>query len=243
MRPLVLTLSVAVLLTGCSGPAPTADHGPATPLPTVDVTTGAPALSPAATSTASSTPSATLTAATRRKPALDGDVDGDGKKDSIRSTATVLTVELSGSGRTVTAAIHAEAPRSAPVLGSTDVDRDGYAEVFVETAQGASTTFVTPYRFDGTTLRELQLDGGPVRLGIGGSITHGDGFRCTSAGLLEIRSADSPDGKAFTVHADLYRLGDTRLVLVRSSTTRAKQGDPAVEQSYNVSCGSVGGGQ
>ena len=243
MRPLVLVLPAVVLLAACSGQTRAAGPGPATPLPTVDVTTAPPGPPTTAAPTATATPSAAPTAVTRRRPALDGDVDGDGRKDAIRSTATVLTVELSGGGRTVTAPIHAEAPRSAPVLGSTDVDRDGYAEVFVETAQGASTTFVTPYRFDGTTLRELQLDGGPARLGIGGSVTHGDGFRCTSDGLLEIRSADTSDGKTFTVHADLYRLNATQLVLVRSSTTKAKQGEPAVEQSYNVSCGSVGSGQ
>ena len=196
--------------------------------------TGTPSLTPA--------PTAATAAPARKVPALDGDVDGDGKPDSIRTTATVLRVELSGTGTTVTAPIHAEAPRSAPVLGSKDVDHDGFAEVFLETAQGASTSFATPYRFDGKALRELQLDGGPVRLGIGGSVTHGDGFRCTPQGLLEVRSADSTDGQAFTVHISLYRLAATQLVLVKSSTVHAKQGDPVVEDSYNVDCGSVGEG-
>ncbi|MCW2598718.1 MAG: hypothetical protein JWM02_547 [Frankiales bacterium] len=236
MRFLVLALPVALLLTACSGSSRTALSQPTSASPSVDTT--APAPTPTSTATAGPTPTTT-----RVKPAIAGDVDGDGNPDTVRTTATLLTVVLSGTGRTVTAPIHAEAPRNAPVVGSNDVDRDGFAEVFLQTAQGASTSFVTPYRFDGTTLRELQLDGGPLRLGIGGSVTHGDGFRCTPAGMLEVRSAESTDGKAFTIQIKTYRLAANTLRLVKSSTLTAKQGDLAVQQSYSVDCGSVGEGQ
>ena len=57
-----------------------------------------------------------------------------------------------------------------------------------------------------------------------------------------MRSADSQDGSAFVVHVDDYRLGTSQLLLVSSSTTHAKQGDPAVEDSYQVRCGAVGDG-
>jgi hypothetical protein len=232
------TLLIAALLlaTSCSGSAEKASQTRTSdPLPTATETTASPIPTPTAT-TASPTP------AGRKKPALDGDVDGDGTADSIRTSASTLTVELSGSDKTVTAAVHTEDPGSPGLLGSRDVDRDGYAEVFLETAHGASTTFATPYRFDGTTLRELQLDGGPVRLGIGGTVTHGDGFRCLPSGRLEVRSVDSQDGEAFTVHVDTYRLGTSELVLLSSVTSQARQGDQAVEQSYVVSCGAVGDG-
>jgi hypothetical protein len=238
MRPLLLAVPVALVLTGCSGsstPAPVPSPTATTAAPTAVPTTEAPSASP----TPSATPTPTPTA---RPAAADGDVDGDGKPDLISATDTVLTVVLSSTGKAVTAPIHAEAPRAAPVLGSTDVDRDGHAEVFVETAQGASTTFATPYRFDGTALRELQLAGAPARLGIGGSVTHGDGFRCTG-GLLLVLSSDSTDGKAYTVRTTTYRLGAQQLVAVRTTTAKANQGSPAVERSYNVDCGSVGDGQ
>ena len=239
MRPLVIAVPVALLLAACSGTAKTPDAAPSgDPLPTVIATTPVP--TPASTT---STPTASPTPTPGRKvPAVAGDVDGDGKPDAVRTTATVLTVELSGTATTVKAPIHADAPRSAPVLGSKDVDRDGFAEIFIETAQGASTSFATPYRFDGKALRELQLDGGPARLGIGGTVTHGDGFTCTPTGLLEVRSADSSDGQSFTVHSSIYRLGPTELILVSTATSKAKQGDRAVEDSYNVNCGSVGEG-
>lgn len=236
MRIASLLLALA-LLCGCSSGTgtPVATHAP---LPVETTTEATP--SPTATPTPSATPTPTPTA--RRRPALDGDVDGDGTVDSLRATSTRLTVELSGSGRSVSTAVHADGPSSPAVLGSFDVDRDGYAEVFLETAQGASTSFATPYRFDGTSLTELRLDDGPARLGIGGSVTHGDGFRCLRSGLLEVRSADSEDGNAYTVHADSYRLARSELVLVSSTTSKATQGDPAVEDSYRVSCGSVGDG-
>lgn len=236
--------ALALALAGCSGSrpsaAPTADY---TPPP--DLATSAPA-SVAASSTPAASPSATAVATptTIRPghiPALDGDVDGDGTPDAMRSTATLLSIDLSGSGTTVTAAIHAESPRNAPILGTGDIDRDGRVEVFVETAEGASTQFVTPYRYDGKVLRELQIDGGPARLGMGGTVSHGEGFRCPN-GLLEILSSDSADGATYTVHVSSYRMTGSRLVLVRTTTTRAKQGDPLVDASYRPDCGTVGDG-
>jgi hypothetical protein len=228
-------LLLALTLTGCAGGNHTAEPSPTFSPPTVETETPTP--SHTLSATASPTPSATPTAA-RRIPALNGDVDGDGTKDSVRATADLLTVDLSGGG-TVTAPVHADSPRSAPVLGYADIDRDGRSEIFLETAEGASTQFATPYRYDGKVLHELQLDEGPARLGIGGSVTHGDGFRCTR-GKLQILSSDSADGTTYTVHVDTYSVGRTTLVLVSSTTQHAKQGDPLVDASYRPDCGSVG---
>lgn len=234
MRSLILALPVALALAACSS-----DSEPQAQRSSEPSTTQEPTASPSPSPTASpaATPAPTPT---RVKPAREGDVDGDGRADAIRTTATVLSVTLSGSGRTVTAPIHAEAPEKAPLMGTFDIDRDGYAEVFVGTAEGASARFTTPYRFDGTGLHELQLEGAPVRLGIGGSVTHGDGFRCTPGGLLEVRSAESTDGTTFTVDVSTYRLGVRELALLNSSTMKAKQGDKAVAQSYTADCGAVG---
>jgi hypothetical protein len=233
---LLLALVLVALMTACSGGGKALPTRSSDPLPTESPT---PAETTPAPTVTSATPTPTKT---RQKPARDGDVDGDGVADSIRASATLLTVELSGTGKTVTAAVHKDEPGDAGVLGSVDVDHDGFAEVFLETASGASTTFATPYRFDGTALHELQLDGGPVRLGIGGSVMHGDGFSCLPSGRLQVRSAESQDGSEFTVHVDDYRLTTSQLVLVSSSTVHGKQGDPAVEESYQVRCGSVGDG-
>jgi len=235
MRRLIPVVPVLLLaLAACSGGKDEAEPTPSFSLPPIE--TASPTPSPTASPTPSPTPSPTAVA--RRIPARDGDVDGDGKRDFVRTTAERITVELSGGG-TVSAPIHAESPRSAPVLGYGDIDRDGRSEIFVETAEGASTQFVTPYRYDGKALHELQLDEGPARLGIGGSVTHGEGFRCPS-GRLEVLSSDSQDGATYTVHASTYRLTTTQLVLVTTRTQQAKQGDPLVEASYRPDCGSVG---
>jgi hypothetical protein len=178
----------------------------------------------------------------RPTPARDEDVDGDGRADAITTSDGLLSVRLTSTGATVTAPVSADAPGAAAVLGTADVDRDGRAEVFVRTAQGASTTFATPYRFDGTALHVVLRDGEPAQLGIGGSVTHGDGFRCTSTGLLEVSQAETEDGASFSVKTASYRLRGDALVQVRSSTTVAAQGDEAVDRAYTVSCGSVTAG-
>lgn len=245
MRPLVLLLPLALAVTGCStsskpgppSPTPTATASAAptpTPTPSAAPSTAGPTAGPTATPTPS--PSATVRAA------ADGDVDGDGKADAVATTATLVTVTLSGSGRKVTAAVHSDDPRPPAYAGSHDVDRDGRAEVFLRTAQGASTSFVTPYRFDGTRLVELQLSGDPARLGIGGAVTHGDGFACLASGLVDVKAADSSDGKSYTVTDRFYRLSATALVLVRTSTSHAQVGSAALAASYTADCGSVSAG-
>jgi hypothetical protein len=242
MRPLVLLLPVALALTGCSGssesavPSRNGSSASATAEPTAPPTTAVPTASPSASPSASPT-------ATAARPAADGDVDGDGRRDAVTTTATVLTVTLSGTGRKVTAPIQADDPRPAPLRGSHDVDRDGRAEVFVQTAQGASTSFVTPYRFDGTRLVALQLAGEPVRLGIGGSVNYGNGFACTPDGLIDVKESESTDGETYTIQDKVYRVAGARLALVRSGTSTAKQGSAAMMASYTADCGSVGEGQ
>lgn len=231
---LVVGLVAGLLLTGCSSDGQEA----AVPSPTLVLPSDSPTATPEPTLVATPTHTATV-APTRRASAADGDVDGDGQKDSVRATAELLTVELS-SGRTVTAEVHAETPGRPAVLGYGDVDADGRAEVFLETAEGASTQFATPYRFDGASLVELQLDAGPARLGMGGSVTHGDGFRC-ARGRLEVLGSDTDDGRTYTVHVDSYRVEGAELVLVSSRTAKGTQGDALVEASYRPDCGSVAG--
>ncbi len=238
---------VAVLLlaaAGCSGgssdtgalptTSPTATAGvTVTPLPPDEQPSELPTAVP-------TTPVPSIPAT---RAAIDGDVDGDGEPDAVRATTDLLTVTLSSTGRKVSAPVHADSPAAPKIMGSTDVDRDGYAEVFVQTVQGASTTFLTPYRFDGKVLHELQLDGSPALLGIGGSTEHGDGFRCTPEGRLELRSATANQGGGqYAVKVTSYRLSSTELVQLSTSTVQAPQGDKQVTQSYVVDCGSVGEG-
>lgn len=235
-----LLLVPVLLVTACSGDPSTIELPPtATPtVPPAVIPTTAPTPTPSTAAT-SAAPSTTATSVVRAK-AVDGDVDGDGKPDAVKATAERLTVTLSGSGRQVTAPVHADSPAPPEVLGSTDVDLDGFAEVFVKTVEGASTGFATPYRFDGKVLHELQLDGSPAVLGFGGSTQHGDGFRC-AGGRIEVRKAEA-QGQSYKVDTTTYRLTTTALVQVSRSTTTAGEGSAEVAAAYALDCGSVGEG-
>jgi len=174
-------------------------------------------------------------------PAFPGDVDGDGEPDAV-TVGEQISVQLSGDGRTVTAAVLADTPPVA--AGAEDVDRDGRAEVFVRTARGSSTTFLTPYRWDGTTFAPLLLDGQPARLGIGGSATHGEGFSCTEDGRLVVRTALRQDTGSWDLSTTTYEVAGHALTGVdRRDEAGVAEDDPRVGGSYLVDCRSVGEGE
>jgi hypothetical protein len=238
VRTAPLAVAALVALSACSGddpavlPAPTTVTASASATPP---TTGAPTGAPAPPTSAPTPLPATPTAAPTRAAARDGDVDGDGRVDAVTATQDALTVRTAT--RTLTAAVVAD--DLPPVQGVTDVDRDGYAEVFLETTRGASTAFYTPFRFDGTTLAALTLDGEPVRLGVGGSVTHGDGFACRGGRLVVSRST-SDDGERFDVTTTTYAVRGHELVRgAVERVTGVGQAHPRVAASYGVDCGSV----
>jgi hypothetical protein len=219
-----------LLVAACSGSsaAPTALTSPAT----------APASpSPEAPATPSAAASASPSAAPVAAP---GDVDGDGQADTVTVTTTTLTVALSG-GRSVSAPIVGSDVPKPVVSGLADLDRDGRAEVWVETARGASTSFVQAYRYDGTKLSELTFAGGHIRFGIGGSVTHGDGFACTPEGHLVVTTAESDTGTSYRVRTRTFRVSGAALLLLSDRTTTApSMEDRRVVAAYQVDCGSVG---
>jgi hypothetical protein len=169
-----------------------------------------------------------------------GDVDGDGAADGVSVSATAVTVSLSGGGSVSAPIVDSDVPKPA-VSGLADLDRDGRNEVWVETARGASTSFVQAYRYDGSALRELTYAGGHIRFGIGGSVTHGDGFACTDAGRLVVTTAESDDGTSYRVRSLTYRVSGGSLERVlETSATAPSMDDPRVRAAYQVDCGSVG---
>ena len=176
------------------------------------------------------------------RPAVPGDVDGDGTVDEVGVSATTVTVSLSSGGRVVAPVVGSDVPQPA-VSGLFDVDDDGRAEVFVETARGASTAFVQMFRYDGKALYEVTYDGGHQRFGIGGSVTHGEGFSCPGDGRLLVHRAETFNGTAYTVRTRVYRLVEAVLRLEGETTVTApSMEDPRVGAAYQVDCGSVGEG-
>lgn len=176
-------------------------------------------------------------------PAAQGDVDGDGEPDEITYEGSEAVVTLSGGG-VLRASVEADiAPEEPVTAGVEDLDRDGRAEVFVKVGQGASTGFLLVLRYDGSRLAAVQRDGSPLLLGYGGSATHGEGFSCTDAGTLLVRTASSDDGTAYALETVTYRVRGAAVVETsRRSGTGTGMDDPAVAAAYVVDCRSVGEG-
>jgi hypothetical protein len=220
------------LLAACSGPsAPRTADSPATPSP--------PVVEPPSPSAAPS-PAASPSASAHRGQAAPGDVDGDGQADTVVVTATQVSVTLSGGGTVSAPIVESDVPKPV-VSGLHDLDLDGRNEIWVETARGASTSFVQAYRYDGKKLAELTFEGGHIRFGIGGSVTHGDGFTCKDNGQLLVSTAESDDGTTYRVHDVSYRVSGFALIRVLETFATAKSmDDPRVRAAYQVQCGSVG---
>ena len=210
-----LPVLACVLLSGCTGSS-----------------TPAPSPAPVASASPSATPG----------PAAPGDVDGDGQADTVTVTSTAVNVALSGGGSVAALLVDTDVPQVS-VSGLHDVDGDGRAEVFVETARGASTSFVQLYRYDGKQLTEVTSEDGHVRLGIGGTVTHGEGFSCPGDGTLVVRRAETLNGTAYTIRVRTYRLtGHTLTLLGETTATATSMEDPRVGAAFQVDCGSVGEG-
>jgi hypothetical protein len=116
--------------------------------PTLLPTTPPVAVTTAAAPTTKPTPSAVPTRPVK-VPAAEGDVDGDGKRDQVTVGAAPIgegiwgvTLKLSAVG-TRKGQLHAESERPR-LVGIVDADGDGFGEVFMSIAQGASTSFWGP---------------------------------------------------------------------------------------------------
>jgi len=259
-RPLVVLSALLLFVTACGqdavAPGSAGSTAPASALPGPPATTPPPPQATTAPSTTASTgpsspgPSSTVPptaasadSATRTGPAAQGDVDGDGEPDEIAYEGSEAVVTLSGGG-VLRAGVEADiAPEEPVTAGVEDLDRDGRAEVFVKVGQGASTAFLLVLRHDGSRLAALQRDGTPLLLAYGGSATHGDGFTCTDAGSLLVRSASSDDGTTYALQTVTYRVrGDAVVETGRTSATGTGMDDPAVAAAYVVDCRSVGEG-
>jgi len=240
----------AATLAGCATSAPTTQ------------TSATAATSPAATSAAAvPSTSAGLSPATspatspaRGREAAGWDVDGDGRRDRARLVYLggdgpdnwELVVDMTTLGQQTvrfTGGPILPGSTAAPTIaGSADADQDGHAEVFVKADSGASTQFWTIFKLVGGRIRQVTSEGRPVRITVGGSVTHQGGFRCDGAQFVTVsEGAELPGYTTWTYERDTFAWSGAELVPVSKRTgqvTSAHPGSPPAAYS-GVSCGGL----
>jgi len=221
----------AAALAGCSTSTPTTGTGATIP-----------------------TAPAAATSAVRGRQAVDWDVDDDGRPDRARLVYLggygpdnwKLVVNMTTLGqRTVRFTGDPLLPgnTAAPTIaGSVDAERDGHAEIFVKVSSGASTQFWTIFRLVGQQIRQVTSQGQPVRLAVGGSLTHQGGFRCEGAQFVTVtEGAELPRYTKWAYERGIYAWSGARLMLVSKRSgqvTSARPGDPPAAYT-GVSCGDL----
>jgi hypothetical protein len=129
------------------------------------------------------------------------------------------------------------------IAGSVDADRDGHAEIFVKVDSGASTQFWTIFKLVGRQIRQVTMQGQPVRLAVGGSVTHQDGFRCNGTQFVTVHEGVAGNYTTWSYERDTYTWEGSTLVFVSKQSgqvTSAQPGNPPAAYS-GVSCGDLPG--
>jgi hypothetical protein len=233
------------VLAGCAASASTTQASGTAATPT--------AATPSATSPPPSAgPSPSISPA-RERVAADWDVDGDGRRDRARLVYLggygpdnwELVVDMTTLGqRTVRFTGDPVLPGGddAPTIaGSVDADRDGHAEIFVKVGSGASTQFWTIFKLVGRQIRQVTIQGQPVRLAVNGSVTHQDGFRCSGTQFVTVHEGVARNYTTWSYERDTYAWEGSTLVFVSKQTgqvTSAQPGNPPAAYS-GVSCGDL----
>ena len=234
---------VAAVLAGCTTSTPASQ----TSVPSAGTT-------PSATSSsASAGPSPTISP-TRGREAADWDVDGDGHRDRARLVYLggygpdnwELVVVMTTLGQQIVRFTgdpvlpgNIDAPT---IAGSVDADRDGHAEIFVKVDSGASTQFWTIFKLVGGRIRQVTSQGQPVRLAVGGSVTHQGGFRCDGDLFVTVsEGAELPRQTTWIYEREIYAWSGAELVLVSARTGRVTSAQPASPPAAysGVSCGDL----
>jgi hypothetical protein len=127
------------------------------------------------------------------------------------------------------------------LLGGVDLGGDGDT-VFAVTGSGASVVVVGLFQLVECAISRVSLESGePAELPVGGTVTHGDGIRCTrdgdGPGLVRL-SATSDDGEHFQTTDVRYRVDGNTLVEVGSDSATLGRGAAGAEidRYYTIDC-------
>jgi hypothetical protein len=162
------------------------------------------------------------------------------------TTSFLLVVHTTSGTQTVpfSATSAAGMPPFGPVIvGAADAAKDGHTELFVMVDAGCCTEFWTIFRLVDGHIVQVNLDGAPVRLAVGGSVMDNGGFSCAGPYLVTYTYAyESTSGTRmkFLATRDTYRWAGARLLLVsqRQTTIRGER-NPELARYSGVSCGGL----
>ena len=239
-------LLLVALIVACTPPPASPTPRPSSPSSASPVArTSAPAPTTPAASASATPPASPTTVETEDRV----DLDGDGKPDTVAlvtawteaspdSTDSTVRADLS-SGKSLTLSLHDTFDPSLELVA--DADGDKRDEIFIRVWLGASTEFWLIVALDGDRLVTVREKDAPddLRLAVGGSVTHGDGFECTV----------SPAGvHQFVVHSfqsttltdTVYDWQGKSLVRTGSRVTQFREdmrNDPTFQAYYNARCG------
>lgn len=132
------------------------------------------------------------------KPAVDGDVDGDGTPDAISIDGSTVLVQASTAGA-LGVGLTAQLPPE--VVGSKDVDTDGYADVWVKTDQVGLMSVATLIHSTGKALTAT-----PLALPYGGGVEAQHLLSCDQQGTILGWSGTSTDAITWTGTTTSYGL-------------------------------------
>jgi len=208
-----------------------------------------------ATRTSADTPVVGVAAASpaHGRQAADWDVDGDGRPDRARLVYLggygpdnwELVVDMTTLGQqTIRFTGDPVLPGGddAPTIaGSVDADRDGHAEIFVKVGSGASTQFWTIFKLVGRQIRQVTIQGQPVRLAVNGSVTHQDGFRCNGTQFVTVHEGVARNYTTWSYERDTYTWEGSTLVFASKQTGQVTSAQPASPPAAysGVSCGDL----
>ena len=240
-------IAVIALVVACTPPQATPTARTPTPTPTPSLATPTIA-SPTATATPTSSPtpgaSPTIVGSIDRV-----DVDGDGKMDTVTletawsetspsNTDSTIKAALA-TGKTLSLTLHDTFDPAFALIA--DADGDHRDEIFVRVWLGASTEFWVIVALDGDQLVTVREKGATddMRLAVGGSVTHGDGFECRTSASgeheLVVKSFQQSN-----LSDTVYAWQGKALVKTGSSVTQFREemrNDPNFETYYSARCG------
>lgn len=235
-RALVALALVAAL--GACGDDDDGDTAAATTAPPTTTTTEA----TTTTTAPPACPSVAVPDGAQEVTELDGDADGDGADDELRTYRVAeewhLQVELAAEGGADL--VVPSFGGTVGVVGGADLDGDGTDEVWARTGSGASATIVGLARLvDCELVRVTFATGDLAELPVGGSVGTTAGLACDDGSGVTAFTATLTEGTSYDVAATSYRLEGTQLVEAGTEATTADATDESFLRYASFDCGDL----